>query len=209
MTETQPSPRKPRIGCLPSIVFLLIGGAIFYIVVNAAFAPWIYRVGGRLRLWPVWEGVAVMQAASGRYTFYVWFSPAPSGSRIAASTSVEGQGYLCTPRGERYSLRVRGGAPGRIWSDMDGQPFRLRAYARAAFSGFSAQTSQPPRLTFSGRWSGDELVMTDDGSIDRAFDKDGSLIAHPTARRVTGGGLPATFTETTWWFRPGCPAAGG
>jgi hypothetical protein len=210
MNELTPSPRKPRrVGCLTSIVFLLIGGAIFYVVVQAVFSPWIYRVGGRFRLWPVWEGVGVAHAASGNYTFHIWFTPAPSRSRTTVSTSVEGHGYLCTPRGERYALRVRGGTPGRIWLDMDGQPFRLRAYARSTFWGFSAQTYQPPRLTFAGQWSGDELVMTDEGSFDRAFEKDGSLIAHPTGRRVTGGGLPVTFTETAWWFRPSCPAPGG
>jgi hypothetical protein len=209
MTEVIPSPRKPRVGCLTSIVFLLVAGAIFYIVVNAVFAPWIYRVGGRLPLWPVWEGVAVVHAASGTYTFHIWFTPAPSRSRTTVSTSVDGHGYLCTPRGERYALRVRGGTPGRIWSDMDGQPFRLRAYARTTFWGFSAQTYQPPRLTFVGRWSGDALVMTDEGSFDRAFEKEGSLITHATGRRIAGGGLPVTFTETTWWFRPDCSASGG
>ena len=121
-----------------------------------------------------WAGVGVAHAASGTYTFYVWFSPTPSGSRILPSASVKGYGYLCTPHGERYGLRVLGGTAGQVWADMDGHRFGLRAYCRPIVWQFTGQVEQPPRLSFTGRWSGPDLVMTEEEAV--------------------------TFTETTWWF---------
>ncbi|SDT44929.1 hypothetical protein [Bradyrhizobium canariense] len=122
---------------------------------------------------------------------------------------MRGDGYLCTPLGERYRLQLRGGTPGRVWSDMDRHAFRLRAYYRPVFWNFTGQIEQPPRLTFAGRWSGPDLTMTDEGSFDRAFAPDGSLNLHPSGRRVAGGVVPVTFTESAWWFGPSCPAAEG
>jgi hypothetical protein len=55
----------------------------------------------------------------------------------------------CTPSGRNYSVRLTGGAPARVWSDMDNKPFTLSTYTRGAFS--SQHT--PPELRLKGRWS--------------------------------------------------------
>jgi len=139
----------------------------------------------------------------------VWFSPRPNGSRVLPGVSILGSGYVCTPRGEVYQLRVTGGAAGRIWNDMDGHSFRLAAYHRAVLWNFSNYETWRPRLSFSGQWVGPDLVMTDDGSLAHAFRPDGSLndAARGTWHPKTGA-APITFKETGWQvLAPKCEAA--
>ncbi len=76
------APRKRRIGCLAGLMLFFLLGFIAFMAIDLAFEPWIYVVGGRVRLFPVWAGSGVAHAPSGPYTIYLWFSPAPSGSRI-------------------------------------------------------------------------------------------------------------------------------
>ncbi len=170
--------------------------------IDLVFAPWIYTVGGRTRLLPLWAGVAVAQTPLGRYTIHVWFSPIPSGSHVLASTSVSGTGYVCTPSGKRYSLKVTGGASGRIWKDMDGHAFSFSAYHRPAFAGLTGGDHRP-KLQFSGQWVGSNLQMSDEGSIAQAFLADGSLSAQ-NSPRAKDSAIPITFNETTWWIEGSC-----
>jgi hypothetical protein len=76
------------------LLILLLLGPLFVIALDLVFAPWIYSVGGRTRLLPVWAGVGVAQTPLGAYTIHVWFSPSPSGSRILPSTSVRGSASI-------------------------------------------------------------------------------------------------------------------
>ena len=48
MNTAAPKPirRGRRIGCLGSLLVLVVGAGAYFIVVNAVFAPWIYTVGG-------------------------------------------------------------------------------------------------------------------------------------------------------------------
>jgi hypothetical protein len=202
-------PRKRGLGCLTSLILLTMLGTVGIVAIDLAFAPWIYLVGGRVRLLPIWAGSGVVQAPSGSYRIYIWFSPSPSGSRILPSTSISGSGYVCTPKGERYSLRVSGGASGHIWKDMDGHAFHIAAYNRPVFWQFNKD--RRPSLSFSGQWVGSNLVMSDDASIARAFQLDGSLgPANIRNWHSTTGALPITLTETSWWTsRPDCPKTRG
>jgi len=197
MNEDRPRARKRGIGCLPGLALIALASVVGFILIELAFQPWIFVVGGRVRVWPVWEGDGVVQTPIGPYRIHVWFSPTPSGSRILPSTSVRGSGYVCTPLGEKYSLRVTGGAPGRIWKDMDGHAFRLSAYHRP-ISWFN--NDRRPRLSFSGQWVGPNLVMSDDGSIAHAFLPNGTLSADTSTWHPKTGALPITLTETSSWF---------
>jgi hypothetical protein len=210
MSETTPRPRK-RMGCLSSLVLLLLLGVFLTAAIDAAFAPWIYVVGGRLRLLPLWQGVGDAQTPSGRYRFYVWFSPSPNGSSILPSTSIRGSGYLCTPRGERFRLRVTGGTGGRVWRDMDGRDFHLSAYHRPVGWQFSGSQNWQPRLSLSGRWVGPDLVMNDQGSLAHAFLPDGTLNTKATSwYSKTDPGIAVTLTERAWWWggNVDCPKPG-
>jgi len=194
--------RRRGMGCLPGLLILLLLGPLFVIAVDLAFAPWIYSVGGRHRLLPIWAGVGVAQTLSGPYTIHIWFSPSPSGSRILPSASVRGSAYVCTPTGKRYNLTVTGGASGRIWSDMDGHAFHLSAYHRPAFATLTGD--RRPRLEFTGKWAGPNLQMNDEGTITQAFLADGSLSSKPSGAQAKENAVPITFTETTWWVGGTC-----
>jgi hypothetical protein len=190
-------------GCLPGLILLLVLGPLLVSVIDLAFAPWIYRVGGRTRLLPVWSGIGFAETPHGRYQVGLSFSPSPSGSRILPGANILGSGYVCTPSGHRYSLKFIGGASGRIWNDMDGHSFRLSAYHRPFFADFGGD--RRPRLEFSGAWAGPNLQMNDEGSLSQAFLADGSLNAKPGGgSHVKDGAVPITFTETSWWGRGNC-----
>jgi hypothetical protein len=176
-------------------------------------APWMFRLGGRIRPLPVWAGSGVVPGPSGPYQIYVWLAPQPSATQLVPFTDVLGTGYLCTPLGERYSLRVSGGAAGMSWQDMDGQAFHLEAVHRAPFWSAS-QEPHLPSLRFSGRWMGTSLVMTDDASIEHAFLPDGRLNEQAQdAGHAASQAQPVTLDEFAWWSgppecqRPSSPAA--
>jgi len=202
MNVETPGARRRRIGCLPGLFILALLAPLFIMTLDLIFAPWIYTVGGRHRLLPVWAGVGVAQTQSGPYTIHVWFSPGPAGSRVLPSASVRGSAYVCTPTGKRYNLRVTGGAYGRIWKDMDGHAFSFSAYNHPAFASLTGD--RRPQLVFSGQWVGPDLKMTDEGSITPAFLADGSLSSRPGPSRSKENAVPVTFTETTWWLVGSC-----
>jgi hypothetical protein len=184
---------------LPQILLALLLGVFVVIAIDAVLYPWIYIVGGKLRPWPVWQGTGIVETPAGPYRIALWFSPKPGGSRILPSTGVLGSGYVCTPRGERYSLRVTGGASGNIWRDMDGHEFHLSAYHRPVFWNFSDSKTWRPRLSFSGRWVGPNLVMSDEGSIANAFLADGTLNIQAANWHSNMNARPITLAESGWW----------
>lgn len=197
--------RRRGIGCLPSLLILLLLGPALIVVIDLIFAPWIYSVGGRTRLLPTWSGVGVAQTAAGPYTIHIWFSPSPSGSRILPSTSISGSGYVCTPSGQRYTLRVTGGASERVWKNMDGHAFHLSAYHRPIFSSLTGD--RRPRLSFAGQWVGPNLQMNDEGSLAQAFLPDGTLRPGVIGWHAKENMVPITFIETTWWIGGSCDKA--
>jgi hypothetical protein len=207
MSEAPFRTRKKGIGCLPGLLLLLILGPLVVMLIDLAFAPWIYVVGGRTRFLPVWAGTGVANSQFGQYKIRVWFSPTSSGSRILPSASILGSAYVCTPTGRRYTMRVTGGASGRIWGSVAGHTVHLFADHRPIF--YSINGDRRPRLVFSGQWVGSDLVMDDEGSIDRAFMPDGSLSPNAQVSHPKASAIPITFRETTWWWFGGdCGTAG-
>jgi hypothetical protein len=202
--------RRGGLGCLGGLVVLLVGGTLFVVAVDWVFAPWIYGVGGQHRLLPVWAGQGDATGPGGRYRVWVWFSPTPQRSRMLPGAAIQGSGYICTPRGQLYQLRVIGGASGRIWNDMNGHSFHIEAYHRPILLNFSSYDTWRPRLSFSGRWVGPDLVMSDDASLAHAFAPDGSLNdAARGAWHPKTGAMPITLKETGWQvFAPKCEVAG-
>jgi hypothetical protein len=202
MNTVPPRSRRTGIGCLPGLLILALLGPLVVMTVDLIFAPWIYSVGGRTRLLPVWAGVGIAQTSSGPYAIRIWFSPTPSGSRILPSTSISGSAYVCTPTGKRYTLRVTGGASGQIWKNMDGHAFHLSAYHRPAFASLTGD--RRPRLNFSGSWVGPDLKMNDEGSIAHAFLADGNLSSGANGSHPKDSAVPITFAETSWWVQGSC-----
>jgi len=188
-------------------MLILLLGLIAVLAIDLAFAPWIYVVGGRVRLLPVWAGTGVAHAPSGPYTIFLWFSPTPSGSHILPSASIQGGGWVCTPQRHRYTLRVIGGASGRIWNDMDGHSLQIYAYHKP-FAWRYRREDRRPSLSFSGKWVGPNLALSDDGSIAREFQKDGNLKSYRDSLQPSTGVVPLVLTEASWWATAGgCPTA--
>jgi hypothetical protein len=52
-----------------------------------------------------------------------------------------------------------------------------------------------PGLEFDGAWHNPDLILHDGGSIDRAFNADGTLRSGPTTRRPGERGVPLTLHE--------------
>ena len=187
---------------------VIAGGG--WIGLNWALYPWIYLVGGKHRLLPLWSGVGVADTPSGRYRIYVSFSPTNSGSRVLPDTRVSGSGYVCGPDGTKYSAIVRGSAGARIWSQMDGHAFSLEVYHRPVGYSFSGDyRNWRPRLRFAGAWSGPNLRMSDDGSLRSAFLADGRLNTRSPVWHDKTGAVPITFEETGWMLPKPCPKGGG
>jgi hypothetical protein len=208
MSDHAPPRRRRRgLGCLPSLALLAVFGLALWIAAETIMGPWIYTVGGRHRWLPMWEGVGDAQGPGGLYRLYVWFAPSPAGQRIIAETAVRGGATLCTPRGERINLRLRGGAQGHQWLNLDG-PFSLEVWRRRAFGNLTSNTTVgPPEVHFDGRWEGPNLVMTDTGGFAHAFNPDGTVNEKAPHWHPKTAAVPVTFTETGFWLLPPkCPA---
>jgi hypothetical protein len=167
-------------------------------LLDLAFAPWIYRIGGRVRWVPIWAGSGVVRAPWGPYTVSLSFSPRPGGSHTPGA-GIEGSGWVCTPQGQRYSLRVTGGAAGRIWSNMEGHTLRISAYYKP-FGWQVRREDYRPSLSFVGHWVGPNLEMNDDGSIAAAFNPDGTLKTYRESLHTNRKGLvlPIVLNDADW-----------
>src|SRR6516165_8356033 len=93
---------RPGRGCLTGLlrglVIVAILGGVGWVALSWALQPWIYLVGGKTRLLPIWQGVGVADTPSGRFKIYVSFFPTNSGSRILPGEAVRGTGYICADR---------------------------------------------------------------------------------------------------------------
>jgi hypothetical protein len=163
------------------ILFLILGtlvGCVFVVAMERVFHPWSFYLGGHSHMVPIWQAAARVHTEAGDYTLTAWLWPARGGRTFNLPT-VTGTGYLCTPRGERFYLRVRGGMPEKTGIDSNGKAMELRYFYRPPFAGFTGLYEQPPRLTLRGHWQNPELVMDDGGSLGAAFLPDGSLNKSP------------------------------
>ncbi len=192
-------PQRRRIGCLGQFILLGLLLGVGFIAVVAVTNPWIYTVGGRLRVLPFWQGVGDIQGPGGTYRIFVSFQPGNASSHVLPSTSVSGAGWVCAPSGHNYQVRVGGGAHEVVWRDMNNKSFTLYTWQRGAWS----TQHLPPKLNLVGRWVGPNLVMDDKGTIASAFLADGSLNPRPGA---PGPNRAVTFVESQWWFGHPCPA---
>jgi hypothetical protein len=180
--------RRGRIGCLGclgKLVFYLLGflvvGSLIVLAIDAVFMPWSFFMGGRFHLIPQWRGWGKLHSSSGRdYVLYVWFEPYhPSGrggvAMNATGPEVTGWGTLCTPRGESYQVRVAGYLERHMGASTDGKRMEMDVYRRPWYYSWVGKWDERPRLEFHGAWHNPDLVLYDHGSLDRAFNSDGTL----------------------------------
>jgi hypothetical protein len=187
-----------------TLLFLLAGVAVT--AAQRLVNPWAFQLGGRSHLLPYWYGAAQVRAASGDYQVYVWFGPSSRSRLGRRAPYVTGAGYVCTPRGERISLRAFGSLPDVSGSDTNGTRMRLELYRRPWYWSLAGAWDRRPRLELTGRWENPDLVMNDGGSFAAAFLPDGRVYDGPTRNQPKAGPpVPVVFHEVPWTMvTPAC-----
>lgn len=196
-----------RAGCLTRLLF---GGLFFLLcttLLTGIFAPWGFYLGGHLHWFPYWHGVAHVRSSSGDFLLRFWITPRPSGG-LYHYPAFSGWAWLCTPRGERYRLRVTGGFFERTGYDTNGKAMSLDLYSRPNTWQWTGHWDRRPHLYFTGRWQNPNLVMNDGGTLSRAFLPDGTLAPEkPPQPVVPREKLQIVFQEEPWTaWSSSCPA---
>jgi len=204
-SSSLPSPmpvrRKSGAGCLVQVVGALALGAVVTLGVIALVTPWGFYMGGHFHIVPSWTGWGQMHSKlAGDYALLVTFSPKTG--RHLGLTHVTGNGTLCTPRGDRYRLRLGGDFGKPSGTDLQGKSAYLYMNNYTAFS-----SSTAPSLEFRGHWSNPDLVLDDHGSLTRAFDPGGSLVTNHHMRPYVQEVVPLTLHQGNFSdFEAACAA---
>ncbi len=186
----------PRLGCLGRILAFVVLGAVAVLLIYAVFAPWAFFLGGSFHPLAYWQGWGRLHSTAGAdYAVFIRMWPTP-GSRNGY-LSVTGTADLCTPRGERFSLRLGGGFPDKhAWRlDSDQRPMHLHMYTRPWYGSFT--TERRPRFDLHGAWHNPDLVMDDRGTLSTAFLPDGAVYLGPPRHQ------PAARVSSTVTLRAG------
>jgi hypothetical protein len=219
-THYRPSATRRRTGCLGCIgkligllVFGVAFGTLLVLAMDAVFTPWAFYMGGSFHPIPMWSGWGKLQGPSGReYALFVNISPNHTSSRLrpvgGSGPRVAGTATLCSPHGERYSLRLRGSLEKHMGSSTDGKHMSLSLYRRPWNWSFVGPGNERPRMQLEGTWHNPDLVMQDRGSLERYFEADGSLRTGSLPSGRSGdAGVPITLHEgSTSEFEAACAA---
>jgi hypothetical protein len=184
--------RRKGAGCLVQLLTVFALGVVLVLAIDAVFAPWAFYMGGHFHIYPGWTGWGKLHSnTAGDYVLYVSISPTTGGrGTYRAVPHVKGNAVLCTPRGEKYKLRVGGDFGKASGTDLQGKTAYLYAHN---YSVFSSSTS--PSLEFRGKWNNPDLVLDDQGSINRAFDPGGVLVTNSHKRPYIQEVAPLTLHE--------------
>jgi hypothetical protein len=198
---------KSRLGCIPQLLLLIALGLFVSIVVTGIIGPWGFFFGGHFHILPDWHGWGVLHANSGRYVIYVRFQPRNSGSRIYPGSSVGGSAYLCTPRGERFYIKLGGGMRRGIGLNTDGENISLYMNNHSSILS-NLNADYRPSIEFSDKWQNPNIVMDDHGSIGRAFNNDGTVYReHNQSRPYMAEVVPVTLAPGSYSdFEAACKA---
>jgi hypothetical protein len=184
-----PAPRKARHGCVVQVLGALVLGVVVLMGIMAVFTPWGFYMGGHFHIIPSWTGWGQMHSKlAGDYAVLVTFSPKTG--RHLGLTHVSGNAVICTPRGEKFKLRLSGDIQNPHGTDLQGMTAHLYANNYSTFSGSTA-----PSLDFRGRWNNPDLVLDDGGSLNRAFDPGGALVTNHHMRPYKQEVVPLTLHE--------------
>ena len=180
MSSNNPLPRlvasKARagcFGCLWQCAIVLILAGILLIALTGLFYPWAFYLGGTFHILPYWHGWGRAHTPNGDYLLWLQFQPTQRGSKMYLETNLTGNAYVCTPRAENIRLNLGGGMRKHLNLSTDGEPIHFYMF----YWPWNAQfvTERRPRLELRGNWRNPNLVMDDNGSINRAFQPDGTV----------------------------------
>jgi hypothetical protein len=199
-----PGPRRAGHGCVVQVLAALVLGGVVLAGVMAIVAPWGFYMGGQFHIIPQWTGWGRMHSnLAGDYILYVQLSPTTGGRGTYGNfPHIKGRGYLCTPQGERYNLRLGGDFEKPSGTDLQGKGARLYMNNYHPISGRS-----DPSLEFRGKWNNPDLVLDDHGSLTRAFDPGGKLVTNHHMRPYMQEVVPLKLHQGSWSdFQAACTA---
>jgi hypothetical protein len=159
-------------------------------VLDAIFTPWTYFMGGHFHINRKWTGWGRMHSnTSGDYVIYMtissWFG------RGHSLTDIAGNGALCTQRGDNYRLSMAGSFQEGWGTDLQGRTATIYPHNyNPKLTGHN-----DPSLEFRGKWNNPDLVLDDQGTINRAFDPGGALVKNPHMRPNAQEVVPLTLHE--------------
>jgi len=168
------------------------------LAVTAVYAPWGFYMGGKFHIIPYWQGWGTLHARSGDYILYVGFEPSPRGSRMFPASNLTGNGYLCTPRGERFRMNLGGSMRAHLNLSTDGEAISLYMNNWPVLTG-QFMTNHRPSLKLRGHWQNPNLVMDDESSIFREFLPDGRVYqGHDPNHAYLGEVVPVTLKQGSY-----------
>jgi hypothetical protein len=188
-----PQRQRTRGGCLGGLVKVILALAFGLLViygVRAVFTPWGFYLGGNFHILPYWQGWGRLHSeVAGEYAIYVQMEPT-SGGRY--NSFLNGNGYVCTPRGEKIRLSLSGTMRKGLNLSTDGEKINITIHNDTVLAKFNGD--RRPDLELHGQWQNPNLVANDNGSIDRAFQPDGSVyLGHDPNRPYKLEVLPITL----------------
>jgi hypothetical protein len=202
-----PARRRSGPGCIVQLLALLALGAMLPLGICAVFMPWGFYMGGDFHPIPQWTGWGRMHSnLAGDYVLYVSLSPSTNRSGTGGVShgrpQVSGRGFLCTPRGGTYRLRLGGDFDKPSGTDLQGKSAYLYMNHYSPLGGSNA-----PSLEFRGKWNNPDLVLDDHGSLTRAFDPGGTLVTNHHMRPYIQEVVPVTLHPGSWSdFEAACAA---
>jgi hypothetical protein len=196
--------RRGCMGCLTRVVVTVLGTAVLIFAVTLVFqyvvSPWGFYLGGHFHPIPGWRGVARVTRPEGEYVLYMYMQPTKPG-RYSRGRVLKGNGYLCTPRGERFPLAVYARMNNDAGFDAEGKQMKIEFRRRPWYFKLAGDYDRRPRLTFGGDWKDPDLVGDDGGSFAQAFLPNGSLgkSSYDYYHDNAPNKLPMVFHEVSGW----------
>jgi hypothetical protein len=169
--EATRASQKP--GCLRYLTLLLL----VFILVGVVGKPWGLHMGGRWTPAMVWHGYGKMHASTGQ-NYMLWLNIGPmavASRKSGRRDNFQGTATLCTPGGQRITLDVFGKVD--AWLDAGGKPMTMR---------LATQRGIRPVASFrlEGQWEGQELELSDKGSMADSFRSDGTAKGYAEGLRA-------------------------
>jgi hypothetical protein len=206
---TRPKLGRVKLGCMGQLVLLLVVLVVVGLGLPALITPWGFYMGGSFHLIPVWHGWGRMHSntAGGDYVIQVSFNPKVG--RHLGPRHVDGNAWLCTPRGEKFRLHLGGDFQKDLKLDTNGKTASFYMNSYNLKNQFTGNTR--PSLELRGKWMNADLVLDDQGSIARNFEPDGTLYnGHSPSRPYMKEVVPVTLHEgSNSEFEAACKAVKG
>ncbi len=168
---------------------------------NALLAPYNYYMGGHFHWLPGWQGLARFHTVTsgGDYVLWLRFNPTTPGY---LKSSLNGNAYLCTPRGERFTLHMGGSMPRNTGRDLAGVPLHLYMFRYTTGAQLSGDTR--PKIDLWGSFGDRVLTVDDHATVAHAFNADATLNdGHWEASRDEAVHF-VLHEGSPWTIRPSC-----